>query len=141
MIERNTLIAMVARARDAVDRGEPYDEMIAELEAMLPGTDIGNLCFSDYAAETIADLALRADEVKRVLDHAELTEVVRQFYSDDDAQTEADSILLLDTFIHNCVHPAGRDLLLDPGAYFKHRDDPTADEIAALALMRDERDL
>lgn len=133
MIERSTLIEMVSQARDSIDRGQPDEELLATLEAELPlGSDVRNLCHSDYKAETIVDLCLRYPETQTRLDQRELADLVRRMYAG--VKTEAESILLYQTFAHNCRHPAGADLLLDPAAYFPGQPTPTPEEIAELAL-------
>lgn len=56
---RERLIELVRNIQDSRDRGGNDAESLAEFNRLLPGTDIDNLCNSDYDVETIVDIRSR----------------------------------------------------------------------------------
>ena len=108
---------------------------LSELEGLFPGIDVGNLCNSDYPAECVIELCRGWNETRRILSKQELTSLVKKILSGPQ-ETEAQDMLLRETFDNNCFHPAKRTLILDPASYFDGNENPTAEEIVSLALRK-----
>ena len=133
---RGLLLELAASIQDSRDRGGNDEESLAEFERLLPGTDIDNLCNSDYDSETIVDICLGERDAKRSLSRQELLRLVKRFTEPgkDYFATEAESILAVLAFDHNCKHPAGNGLIFYPDEHFDGRSNPTAEEIVEKAL-------
>ena len=133
---RQRLVELARNIQDSRDRGGNDVESLTEFHLLLPGTDIDNLCNSDWDVETIVDFCLGKDEAQRPLGREELVALVRRF-TDPSAggfATEAESNLAVETFEANCRHPAGCDLIFYPEEHFDGRSDPTVEEIVDKAL-------
>lgn len=131
---REQLIELARNIQDSRDRGWNDAESLAEFNRLLPGTDIDNLCDSDWDIETIVDVCLGKDQAERRLNREELLALVRRFSDPNGYATEAESTIAYKTFERNCRHPAGGDLIFYPDEYFGGRSDPTAEEIVDKAL-------
>jgi hypothetical protein len=130
--DRARLIELVDEIRAAREMGERGSEFVARFEAMLPDTDIENLCDSDYPDETVVDVCLGSKNAQRELGRDELVELVHKIRQP--TETEAESILQVIAFKHNCMHPAKTDLIFSPEDHFDGRSDPSADEIVDKAM-------
>lgn len=131
---RLKLIQLVHNIKREKARNPRSDALFNEFEALLPGTDIQNLCSSDYDDETIVDVCIGTDKARRHLSREEMLALVQQLSTGDGLLTEAESILAVMTFKHNCLHPAGSDLIFFPDDHFDGKSDPTPAEIVSLAL-------
>jgi len=132
-LTRQELINLVAFYRDPSSQGR-REQVARTLDGQLPGTDVLNLCQSDWPSDTIVDFCLGFDRAKRTLNRQELLELVRSIRSPGNI-TEAEDMLLLATFTHNCRHPAGTDLIYYPDEVFGEGiDDPTDEMIVDKAL-------
>ncbi|VTR97555.1 bacteriocin immunity protein [Tuwongella immobilis] len=129
---RQELIDLVDEYRDPSSRGrrEPLAE---RLTGHLPGTDVLNLCQSDLPSETIVDFCLGFEGAKKVLDRAGMLELVKSIRSPQ-LTSEADDMLMLETFIFNCRHPAGTDLIYYPDEVFGEGVTATDEMIVDRAL-------
>jgi hypothetical protein len=126
------LIGHIRRAREQRSDEAPH---LAEFAALLPGSDISNLCGSDLGDDTIVEICLGSSAAKNSLSRDELLMLVRRFTGEGEPfPKESESILAAQTFIANCKHPAGTDLIFWPDEYFDGRSNPTAEEIVEKAL-------
>jgi hypothetical protein len=131
-LSRNDLIALVNELRDPSSRGR-RGPLVRRLEAQLPGTDVLNLCHSDLPSDTIVDLCLGMERTKRTLNREELLELVEALRSRR-AVSETEELLMIETFAHNCRHPAGTDLVYYPDTVFGQGTEVTAEMIVDKAL-------
>jgi hypothetical protein len=131
-LNRQELIDLVDEFRDpsSLGRREPLAE---KLKDQLPGPDVLNLCESDLPSDTIVDFCLGFERTKSVLDRQELVELVKAIRCPDET-TEAEDMLLLETFVSNCRHPAGTDLIYYPDEVFGEGVEVTAEMIVDKAL-------
>lgn len=137
--KRERLLRLVERIRNARETGQQDTEALAEFEQIQPGTDVSNLCDSDFDDETITDICLGDRDIKRVCTRAELLDLVRKLQSTTAGSfdTEAGAIQAVRRFNYNCRHPAGSDLIFFAEEHFGGRSYPTPEEIVEKAL-RDE---
>ena len=131
--QREHLLLLTRKILDSRDRGGDDVDSLAEFERLLPGTDIGNLCHSDWPAEMIVDVCLGYKDAERELSREELLTLVRQIM-DPGSVSEAENNLAVRTFEFNCKHPAKGDLIFYPDDYFDGQSDPTAEEIVEKAM-------
>lgn len=131
---RPTLTSLIERIRAGHLNNSEDVEALADFEQLLPGTDVNNLCWSDYDTDTIVDICLGTQSAMQILSKQELTLLVRKLRSNDPTtfRTEADATLAVMAFTANCVHPAGTDLVHYPEQYFDGRI-PSDEEIVELA--------
>lgn len=130
--ERQALIDLVDEYRDPSSRGrrEPLAGRLAEC---LPGTDVLNLCQSDWPSDTIVDFCLGLEGAKRVLDRQGMLALVKKIRSPH-LTSEVEDMLMLETFVLNCRHPAGTDLIYYPDDVFGEGTIVTDDMIVDRAL-------
>lgn len=131
-LSRQDLINLIDELREPsnIDR---RNSLADKLRAQLPGTDVLNLCESDLPSETIVDFCLNYERTKRVLDRQELIELVKAIRHPEET-TEAEDMLMLETFVHNCRHPAGSDLIYYPDDVFGEGAQVTDEMIVDKAL-------
>jgi hypothetical protein len=139
MLEKNELLELLHEIYVRLDHNDVTKEFIAEVElkivkSKLSGSDIINFCKSDYPVDTIADIVIGFSETQKKLNYSELIQITEIFRFGESSEAEDD--LLYHTFVYNCSHPAGGDLLLDQETYFG-TDSPTAKQIVDLALKKD----
>lgn len=130
--DRQGLIGLVDEYRDPSSRGrrEPLGKRIVEY---LPGTDVLNLCQSDLPSETIVDFCLGVEGTRRVLDRNGMLALVKAIRSPH-LTSEAEDRLMLETFIFNCRHQAGTDLIYFPDEVFGEGATVTDEMIVDRAL-------
>ena len=107
---------------------------LTEFELLLPGTDVDNLCNSDYDDETVVDMCLGEEEAQQPCSREELIELVSRLQNPTPGTSEAESNLMLEKFIFNCKHPGSSDLIFYPQEHFGGRSEPTPEEIVDKAL-------
>lgn len=117
---RQRLVELARNIQDSRDRGGDDVESLNEFHRLLPGTDIDNLCNSDWDVETIVDVCLGKDDAQRPLSREELVALVRRFTDPSAVRfvTEGASISAVRAFERNCRHPAGSDLIFYPEEHF-----------------------
>lgn len=133
---RENLIILVDYYRDPSSQGR-REPLAKRLEEQFPDTDILNLCESDLPSDTIVDFCLNFERTKRLLNREELLELVRSIRSPGNI-SEAEDMLLAATFIYNCRHPAGTDLIYYPDEVFGEGVDQATDEMIVDKAMRGE---
>lgn len=131
-LTRQLLIDLIDTFRDPSSHGrrEPLAE---KLQEQLPSMDILNLCESDLPSDTIVDFCLDFEKTQRILTRQELIDVVKAI-SSPDLTSEVEDMLLLETFVYNCRHPAGTDLIYDPDTIFGEGVEVTPEMIVDTAL-------
>jgi hypothetical protein len=132
-LTRQELIALVDEIRDSSTDDGRFS-MERQLEEHFPEADVLNLCESDLPSDTIIDFCLGFEQTKRLLNRQELLELVASILSGD-SDSEADEMLMIETFLRNCRHPSGTDLIFYPETVFGDREDLTADMIVEKAFL------
>ena len=130
-LSRDDLIEVIARVRWARYHRVPHEELLETLEQSLPDSDVRDLCGTDLPEETVVDYCLGLRHARRNLTRPEMVELVRAIQ--EPSGTEAEHLLLVETFVYNCRHPAGTDLIFYPDEVFGH-DQPTAEKVVERAL-------
>jgi hypothetical protein len=130
---REYLIHLVDRIRAARDHAEDDSEYRSEFERLLPGatTEMDDLSRSDLDEETIVDFCLGLGSARRECTRTELLDVVRRIFML--TKTEAEKLLLVETFDFNCKHPGKNGLIFYSQNYFAGPN-PSAEEIVRKAL-------
>jgi hypothetical protein len=136
-VPRDVLVALVERIREARQSGVDDRHLLTDFVNYLPDSDVNNLCDSDYDVETIVDICMGKTEAKRMLAREELVDLVERIRNVP-AKTEAEAILRVIAFKHNCRHPAGSDLLFFPDDVFGSGS-PTTEEIVTAAIEGTEK--
>ncbi|WP_425394919.1 bacteriocin immunity protein [Aeoliella sp.] len=134
--KRTQLIELAADIRDAYERGMDAPELIAEFAAVLPHSDIANLCHSDMDAETVVDICLGSKDAEKVLSRDQLLDLVRKLCNPVPGEfaSESETINAVRLFEYNCKHTDGSDLIFFPEDHFDGRNDPTPEEIVEKAI-------
>jgi len=131
-LSRQELIDLVDEFRDPSSLGR-REALAGALREQLAGTDVLNLCESDLPSDTIVDFCLGFERTKRVLNRQELIELVKAIRCPE-GTTEAEDMLMLETFVYNCRHSAGTDLIYYPDDVFGEGVEVTAEMIVDKAL-------
>lgn len=129
---RDRLIRLAGQIQNGIDLGHPVDAQVREYEALVPDSDIENLCHSDWAVETIVDVTLGHADTQRELSEDELRQLITEIMAGP-AETEAADILRVELFLYNCRHPAGSDLIFYPEESPGTRE-PTVEQVLHAAL-------
>ena len=129
---RAELIDLVEEFRDPSSQGR-RPPLARRLEEELPGTDVLNLCQSDLPSDTIVDLCVGFEQTKRILNQKQLLELVHAIISTQ-FDSEAEQMLMVETFLFNCRHPAGTDLIYYSENVFGKGVEATAEMIVEKAL-------
>lgn len=131
-IDREKLIELAGEIRNGVDMNFEVDALIIEFESHVPECDIATLCSYDWPTDTIVDVSLGMADTKRVLTEKELRQLIAAML-EGPADTEAEEMLRVMAFNHNCQHPAETDLIFFPHEIFGTHD-PTVDQIVYAAV-------
>jgi hypothetical protein len=132
-LSREKLIELAAEIRDALDRGKSCTYLRALFDSSVSCPAASNMCSTDLPPETIVDFCLGWEKTQQKLSREELLDLVRKIKSSA-AMTEAESMLRVEAFEYNCIHPAKTNLLFYPHTVFDGGRDPTSEEIADMAL-------
>jgi hypothetical protein len=114
--ERQKLIDLVDEYRDPSSRGR-REPLAKRLTDYLAGTDVLNQCQSDLPSETVVDFCLGVEKARHALDRLGMLTLVKAIRSPQ-LTSEVDDMLMLETFVFNCRHPAGTDLIYYPDEVF-----------------------
>ena len=134
---RDGLLKLVDQIRTARDNTRSDSEFLTEFERLLPGTDVSNLCSSDYDNETIVDICLGEKDTEHKLSEKQLLELVRRLQSTDPSvgfETEAESVKAVLLFKSNCKHPAKSDLIFFAEEHFDGEAYPPPEAIVEKAM-------
>ena len=134
---RETLLGLIKNIRLARENSLNDSEILSDFEKLLPGTDVSNLCSSDYDNETIVDICIDEKDTDEKLDENELLLLVKRLQSTDPSatfNTEADSVKAVLLFNKNCKHPARSDLIFFAEDHFDGEAYPKPEAIVEKAI-------
>jgi hypothetical protein len=130
-LKKAELIVLATQIQNAQDRGENYDELMAQFQANVPLPDAHELFISDHSPKYIVEFARAWREPLPVLSKEEFLELVKELYSGRGSEARQDR--LLEVFVANCKHPAKTDLLTRTARFFDGNRNPTPEEITEKA--------
>lgn len=133
---RMRLVELAEKVKASRDAGWDDNESLSELNSLLPGTDIDNLCDSDMNAETIIDICLNRDQAEHSLSRDELVALVNRIMLRKPVRfgSEAELLSAVSLFDRNCNHPGKNGLIFYPEEYFDGNQEPTPEEVVDKAL-------
>ena len=133
---REELLAIIRGVRVSREGSVDDTVLLQRFEDLLPGTDISNLCESDYDDDTIADICLGVRDAENCCTRAELLELVRKLQATESGnfETEGASVNAVLKFNYNCRHPAKSDLIFYVDEHFDGQAYPPPEDIVSKAL-------
>ena len=78
---RRRLVELARRIQDSRDRGGNDVASLRKFNLLSPGTDIDNLCNSDWDVEMIVDVCMGKKTADRRMTHEQLVALVRRFFN------------------------------------------------------------
>ena len=130
------LLDYVSKIKSARFMGDDDTESLAAFERECPGSDVNNLCNSDYDAATIVDVCIGSKDANRVLSKPELLTLIVKLCDPVPGQfaKESEAVKAVNAFNYNCRHPAKSDLIFFPKDHFEGNMNPTPEIILEKAI-------